>query len=153
MVIKTKANLTTGKWEAFGRVIDISCVVRNELNNRGKKEVVYSIPSKKPIQPRPFPVGIWTVRKPLARTDPYLAPFFIPTDASQKMPVWAVDAGGYLNVTDATTLDCGYGCHYSTSRTTQGCIKVLKLADLLFLVDMINKALENGDGVTLEVVK
>jgi hypothetical protein len=153
MTIITIANLKTGKWDAFGRIIDISCIVRNELNNRGRRELVYSIPDKKPIQPRTFPLGIWEIGKPLPRTDPYLAPFFIPTNASQEMPIWATDAGGYTNVTKETTIDRGYGCHTSTSRTTQGCIKVSKLEDLLFLVDNINKALDSNNKVMLNVVR
>jgi hypothetical protein len=47
------------------------------------------------------------------------------------------------------TRDMGYGLHYSTSNTTQGCIKIMKKGDLLWLVE---KILEDKEPVTLTVV-
>ena len=48
--------------------------------------------------------------------------------------------------------DEGYGLHYSTSRTTQGCIRISKQEDLLFLVKKINEALDKKDSVVITVV-
>lgn len=146
-------DLKKGKLMAFDKVINVSCIVRNETNNRRKDEVVRSIPKGLPIQPRTFPTGTWNVHRPLARTSDYLKPFFIPTDAWQMLPVWELDAkGNYRAPTDVCVRDEGYGLHFSTSRTTQGCIKTLNLVDLLFLVEHINKALDNKDTVILTVV-
>lgn len=154
MTIAMKANLKTGKLTAFGTTIDISCVVRNEINGwRKKDQVVYSIPDKKPIQPRQFPKGTWAVGKPDARTDPYLAPFFIPTSAWQYMPIWELDANKcYLKETSKKCRDVGYGMHYSESTSTQGCIKINTHTDLLWLVTMIKNHQSMGDVIMLEVV-
>lgn len=148
------ANLKTGKLSGFGKTIDISCSVRNEVNGlRKKDQVVKSMPSCKPIMPRQFPKGTWDVYMPVTRKDPYLAPWFIPTTAFQFLPVWSLDSKGQYNaVTDIMTKDVGYGLHTSTSNTTQGCIKIQKLDDLLWLVTQIKNALENKDIVKLTVV-
>lgn len=153
MKFELTADLKKGTLHAFGRKINISCIVRNETNNRRKDEVVRSIPKGLPIQPRTFPKGTWKVERPLARTSDYLKPFFIPTDAWQDLPVWELDnKGNYKMPTDVCVRDSGYGMHYSTSRTTQGCIRILIEDDLLFLVEQINKALDNKDAITLTVV-
>jgi hypothetical protein len=144
------ANLDKGTLTAFGRNIKISCVVRNDINGwRKSHEVVKSIPEGLPIYPRQFPKGVWDVGKPLSRTDPYLAPYFIPTNAYQYLPIWTLDDGCYSEKTEKTTRDMGYGLHYSTSNTTQGCIRIMKKGDLLWLVE---KILESKEPVTLTVV-
>lgn len=154
MSIVLNANLKTGKLNAFGKTIDVSCLVRNELNGQRKKnQVVKSMPEGKPIQPRQFPAGSWTVGMPVTRTDPYLAPWFIPTTAFQMLPIWSLDTKGqYKEATDKKTRDVGYGLHHSTSNTTQGCIKIIKMDDLLWLVTKIIDAIENKQTVTLIVV-
>ncbi|QQO10139.1 hypothetical protein [Breznakiella homolactica] len=147
-----KADLKTGRMAAFDRDIPISCMVRNELNHERKShELVYSIPDKHPIQPRPFPPGKWRITEPRERTDPYLAPFYIPSDAYQMLPVWEVENGLYKAPTDSFTRDCAYGLHYSTSRSTQGCIKILDREHLLFLADTISDLLRAGNEIYIEV--
>ena len=148
------ANLKTCKLVAFGKTIDIACIVRNEVNGwRKKNEVIKSIPSGKPIQPRTFPKGTWNVSMPVTREDPYLAPWYIPTNAWQFLPIWSLDAkGNYKAPTDIIVKDTAYGMHTSTSNTTQGCIKVLHMDDLLWLVTKIIDAIENKQKVTLIVV-
>lgn len=147
------ADLKLGKMVAFGKEINISCIVRNETNNRRKDEVVKSIPQGKPIQPRTFPLGTWEVGTPVAREDTYLHPFFIPTKAWQLMPIWELDSlGNYKNPTENMTRDSGYGLHFSTSRSTQGCIKIMNKDDLLFLVSKINLAHLAKDIVEINVV-
>jgi hypothetical protein len=144
------ANLQKGILKAYGRDIKISCIVRNDINGwRKSHEVVLSIPEGLPVYPMPFPKGVWDVGKPLSRTDPYLAPYFIPTNAYQYLATWTLDDGCYSEKTGHMTRDMGYGLHYSTSNTTQGCIKIMKKGDLLWLVE---KILEDKEPVTLTVV-
>ena len=155
MTLTMKANLSKGTLTAFESTIGISCIIRNEINGwRKKNEVVYSIPDNKPIQPRQFPKGVWAVGKPDARTgNPYLEPFFIPTSAWQDLPIWSLDGNKcYLKETANKVKDKGYGLHYSTSTSTQGCIKINKKYDLLWLVNMIKNHQAAGDVIMLEVV-
>jgi hypothetical protein len=137
-----------------GKVLDIpaSCVVRNELNGRRKlhdaAEVVYAMGhdpyTRIPVMPRTFPTGHWRVYKPRARVDRYLAPFYIPTDAEQYLPVWALDDHlGYAYPDDGMVLDIGYGLHFSTSPTTVGCIRIHQERDLLWLAETINNLIDH----------
>ena len=144
------------------RFLEASCVVRNELNGwrklHRKRDVVTAICQnpyeKPPVMPRPFPKGTWDVYKPLARTSPYLAPFFIPTSAEHYLDVWALDSeGGYDHATGEKVLDLGYGIHFSSSNTTVGCIKVHKEDDLLWLASMITENIESNHRVILEVIE
>lgn len=143
----------SGKFLEIGGVrIRAWCDVRTRANSRrGPKEVVYSIPAKLPYDPRPIPLGIWKVGRPVPKTDPYMAPYFIPTDAWQKLPVWEVAGGQYLAPTARLTTDRGYGIHFSTSPTTLGCPRVENEVDLVYLVHEIIRALNAGEEVTLEV--
>lgn len=130
--------------------------VRNELNGlRKPEEVVYTEPVKKPYYPRRFPAGVWRVYQPVAHgsSEPYLFPWFIPTDAWQDVDVWEVKDGRYFKKTGATYRDSGYGLHFSTSGTTLGCIRIGALDDLNWLVGQITGALKNKEEVTLEVVE
>lgn len=123
---------------AFGRVIPCSCDVRNEVNGRRLAgQVVKSIPAKLPYQPRRFPTGRWRVSIPLPRTSKELAPYFIPTDAFQYVPVWVLKDDKYFHATNEQTKDEGYGLHYSEYQTTLGCIRITNKTDLLWLVDQI----------------
>ena len=127
------------------RSIDCSCLVRNEINGwRRVEQVVYSIPDEFPCQPRIFPAGKWTIYKPIEKRDDYTAPYFIPTDACQTLPVWKVKEGRYVHETCKMITDKGYGLHHSTSNTTLGCIKITNLDDLVALVDEINYMIYSG---------
>lgn len=97
-------------------------------------------------------MGKWDVYRPEPRDDDYKAPYYIPTNAFQLVQVWDTRNGRYVMETTETTIDRGYGLHYSTSPTTLGCIKIENKKDLLFLVDEIKKALDAKEDVTLEVV-
>ena len=145
-----------------GKYIEASCIVRNELNGWRKKhdptQVVRAMCEdpyeKPPVMPRPFPRGTWDVYMPLRRTNPYLAPFFIPTSAEQYVEVWALDPeGGYDRPTGEKVLDLGYGIHFSTSNTTVGCIKVHKEEDLIWLADTISITFDHNRHITLEVIE
>jgi hypothetical protein len=153
------SNKVTIRWrkgshelEAFGRVIPCLCDVRNEINGRRHDyQVVYSIPDDKPYQPRVFPVGVWQVAPPKEKTDPYMAPWFIPTNAMQKLPVWELKDKKYFKPTEQIIRDWGYGLHYSTSGTTLGCIKIINLEDLEWLVQEIHIAFLEKKDIFLEV--
>jgi len=86
-----------------------------------------------------------------AETDPYTAPFFIPTDAGQDVDIWNVKNGAYDSNTYHTVWDTGYGLHFSTSPTTLGCIRLTLESDLLALVAVINKCFDAGEDVFVEV--
>lgn len=148
-------NLRKNTLYAYGRTIKISCVVRNEINGwrpkQGSPDLFRTIPHNIPSMPRQFPKGKWTVGRPEARTDPYLAPYYIPTTAWQHLDIWELEDGYYKCPTGATTIDRGYGLHYSTSNTTQGCIKIMNLSDLLFLVNQIRTDIDAGFVVQLRV--
>lgn len=142
------------------RRIAADSIVRNESNGEralhDPSQVVYAMThdpyTRYPVMPRPFPVGYWQVYMPRRRSDRYLAPFFIPTDAERELSVWALDArGGYDHETETKVLDLGYGLHYSASRTTFGCIRVAERKDLLWLVDRISAILGSGESVVLRV--
>lgn len=127
------------------RSIPCSCIVRNDVNGwRLDNQVVTSIPDSEPYQPRVFPVGQWEIFEPIEKRDKYTAPYFIPTDAFQMLPVWEVKNGRYVRETKKLIRDEGYGLHFSESNTTLGCIKITNLEDLLWLVDEINYMLYNG---------
>lgn len=129
------------------------CRVRNELNGqRGIDEVVMTEPFEHPYYPREFPNGTWKVFKPVQKRAPYLAPYFIPTDAWQMVDLWDVADGKYVRKSGKQYRDEGYGLHFSTSSTTLGCIRIGAQADLLWLVDSIIAALAKNEPVTLEVV-
>ena len=133
--------------------IECWCEVRNELNGKRKNaQVVYSMPDKKPYMPRVFPVGKWQIQWPIPKTDPYMAPYFLPTNAYQYCDVWITDARGYyVKPSGEQVKDIGYGLHFSTSTTTLGCIRIAKQDDLLYLVDKVNEALSKKEPCRLIV--
>ena len=143
------------------RDIPADCDVRNEVNGRRRlhdpKQVRYAMThdSKNtyPVMPRVMPSGEWKVSYPRERPDnKYLAPYYIPTDAEQYLEIWELDQdGGYAKATGKKVLDIGYGLHFSTSKTTVGCIRIFSKSDLLWLVHQVNERLVTGNEVTLSV--
>ena len=94
-----------------------------------------------PYKPQSFPVGIWDIRAPLARTSIYTAPYFIPTDAHQWVDEWELDEHQlYKCPTGRQVMDWGYGIHHSAINYTFGCLRVVDEVDLLWLVSQINLA-------------
>ena len=155
---------------AFGRSVACSCDVRNMENGRRRRdEVVFSTLADgsrgKPYSPQLFPVvrrtaqgdrrlGAWTVGRPEPESHPYLAPYFIPTNAAQLVRVWSteeLDTLHYLAETDEAIEDWAYGLHCSTSPTTLGCITIADRDELMLLVTEINERLSAGKTVNLEV--
>ena len=141
-------NTIKGPWTAR-----VSCVVRNEENGwRKLDEVVYTIPDRLPYQPRTFPTGVWKIGRPKRETDPYLAPYFIPTNAAQDVETWELTPeGAYHQPTGRMVRDSGYGLHFSTSNTTIGCIKIRERGCLIRLVSEIIETLAAGQECTIEV--
>ena len=137
---------------AWDRVILCSCEVKTLRDGtRPKWMIVRTMPGDLPYDPREFPKGVWEVGKPRSRTDPYKRPYFIPTNATQEVEVWATEDRAYTKPTGETDRDEGYGIHFSESRTTLGCVKVESERDLLWVVDHVEKALKGGESVEMEV--
>jgi len=158
MTIFVNKNRSLITYEQNGEMkqISCSCWVRNELNGERKPtELVKSIPSGEYYYPRVFPAGRFKVtERPIhrnAETDPYTAPFFIPTDAGQMVNIWSVVNGAYSADTYHQVWDTGYGLHFSTSPTTLGCIRLTMESDLLALVSVINACFDSNEEVLVEV--
>lgn len=118
-------------------------------NRENPEDVVFTIPGKSPYMPSGFPPGIWTVSKPISKSNPYLAPYFIPTNAWQMVTEWTLEPdGSYGEPTARKVRDEGYGIHFSTSSTTLGCLKIINKSDLLTLAKMI---FETTEPVIFEV--
>lgn len=138
--------------QAFGHEYLAWCRVRTlAAGTRGVEEVVYTIPAHEAYDPVIFPVGSWTVGRPVKRKDPYKAPYFIPTNAWARVQVWEVRDGKYLAPTSRWVADMAYGLHFSTSLTTLGCLRIGHRWDLLELVKSVEGALDAGHEVVLEV--
>jgi hypothetical protein len=150
-----KFRLSGNALHAFGRMIEASCDVRNELNGRRKAdEVVRTIPGNYPYQPRQFPCGRHLIDGYHARTQPDRAPYFISTPATRQVEVWELDdLGHYLKPSGVFVRDEAYGLHASIFKTTLGCIKIHKEVDVIWLVGMIRDTMEAGGKVWLEVTE
>ena len=145
--------------------MDVSCVVRNELNGwrpnsskDPKKEVVYGITEKNiltdiPVMPRQFPIGKWQITDILARKDPTFAPYAIVTNAHQELDIWSLNKnGGYKSKTMRSFTDWQYYIHCSVWNTTQGCIKAMNEDHLVRLVSQIRVEFAKNIFPMIEVV-
>lgn len=136
------------------------CKVRNELNGDRKLSEVAVKSTREngedgvPYMPRTFPKGRWhiTYVNEVAPADTYLWPYFIGTDATQKVEEWNTTWDGrYESKSGRVVDDFGYGIHFSSSATTLGCIRVERKDDLEALVELLRPALKSGP-VELEVI-
>jgi hypothetical protein len=142
-----------GEIVAAGRSIRCWSKVRNEINGLRPKAGAPDIfritrsdgTAGVPSMPRPFPSGTWkiTAIKPHPdKTDSYLYPFFIATDAHQRLETWRLDDAGYYKAPTGIPIDdYAYGLHFSSSDWTQGCIRIEIEDDLRYLVDLIRPRL------------
>lgn len=150
---RDKGILRAGPWFMM-----CTCIVRNELNGRRS-------PAERPVKtenkdgspgvpyfPRPFPLGEWTVLAAIPKDDPYLAPFFLSTDAHQLVEEWTAEGTHYGTKTNRIVEDWGYGLHCSTSISTLGCGRITMRKDLLDLVEAFNTAEKGGERMTLSVI-
>jgi hypothetical protein len=156
-----KIDIARGTAEGFGRIIGITCIVRNEINgwrpNKKKlPDICRSIPGNYAIMPRTFPIGLWTVGEPrrVKGIDTEVFGYwFIPTDAWQILPVWELtDSGLYKRATEHKIIDRGYGAHYSPSTSTEGCIRYGTQEDCNWHVTQIKNAQADGEQIKLKVV-
>jgi hypothetical protein len=127
---------------AFERMIYVSNKFYEPLTETPGEHVVQSTNEDGsdgvPYKPQAFPVGVWNVRQPLERTSPFTAPFFIPTDAHQWVDEWELDEHQlYKCPTGKQVMDWGYGVHHSIIDYTFGCLRVLDVNDLLWMVQQI----------------
>jgi hypothetical protein len=141
------------KMIAFHRLVDVSNLVYEILTECPADHTVLSTNEDGsdgvPYKPQAFPVGIWKIGVPGARTSQYTAPYFIPTDAHQLVDEWELDEHGlYKCPTGRQVMDWGYGLHHSTCAYTFGCLKLLDIPDVVWLVQMIHDAGE----VEIEII-
>ena len=157
-----KYSHTVGILGVAGKTMTASCHIRNLENKQRSRDdpddVVSAMTGNRydrvPYSPQQFPVGIWQVFEPQSRSSKYLAPYFIPTNAKQLVKQWAIDDdGSYREPMDFEVVDHGYGLHYSTSRTTLGCIKIHDIMDLYSLVETIREAIDRKEVVNIEVTE
>jgi hypothetical protein len=140
------------------KIIQTTCVVRNELNGlrlTSEKPCRTEGPNGKdgvPYMPRPFPKGLWIITGILDKNDPYEAPEFIATNAHQPVEEWEEIDEHYGKKTGRVVEDYGYGFHNSTSQTTLGCGRILEAKDRLDFVKAIQAAWQAGEEVFVEVI-
>ena len=140
---------------AFHRSIYVSNRFYEILTQSPKDHVVLSTNADGsdgvPYKPTSFPVGVWNVRQPLARTSIYTAPYFIPTDAHQLVDEWELDEHGlYKYPTGRQVDDWGYGLHHSQIDYTFGCLRIVGIPDIVWLAEAMREA--KGDRVKMEVL-
>jgi hypothetical protein len=157
--MKLIANMKIGKLTVNDKSFSISNDVRTLQNGtRRRHEVIRSIPGNFPYMPAKFPGGLWNItglewqaeKKFDFRT---YGPVKIRTDAWQYVKIWVLDEDGdYLRETEQNTKDFGYLLHYSESKTTLGCIRIGTSDEAVTLGMLLEKALENKETITLEVI-
>jgi hypothetical protein len=159
--MKITANLLKGELIANGCKISIGCKVRtlkDGTRSKAVKEVRRTIPDNLPYDPRPFPMGLWNItavewRKDFHYDEREYGDVKIRTDAWQPVKVWELDQdGNYFKETDKTVTDMGYLLHYSESSTTLGCIRIATKEEAKILANFIQKYLDNGEAVHMEVI-
>ena len=140
------------------RSISAFSKVRNELNGErllyDPRDVEYSENEDgsrgRPVMPRPFPLGSWTITGIEATNELWLKPWKLITDAHQTLEVWALKPDGSYDgkafemvddgeggqkkvLTGETIEDYGYRSHYDNGSThTDGCIGQKAEADILW---------------------
>jgi len=134
-----------------------SCNVRNELNGkRAKNEIIYTVPisgKPKPYYPRAFPGGMFEIIDIEYTDDPQYKPVKIKTTATREVFTWDLNINGnYWKPTGKTQMDSAYWLHYTKYKTTLGCIKIDNLNDALPFAQILERVLEHGETIRLEVL-
>jgi len=157
--MKIIADLNKNLLSFDGKQFAISCNIRSLANRlRFTDEVVLSIPGKKPYDPKPFPKGFWRItavewQSEIGFSEETYGPVKIRTNACQPVKTWRIDEDGdYLHETDETILDSGYLLHYSTSKTTLGCIRLNSPEETVVIAKMVESVLFTGEEILLEVI-
>ncbi len=162
--------ITCSNFDLSGGVhFDVTCIVRNNKgtgrNHRAlgdPGQVIYAMDGdryhRRPYMPQTFPLGSWHIKAPypVSPDDPeykYKGAWIIPTDAFLMVQVWELDeAGGYLRPTDEWVKDWGYALHFSNSRTTLGCGKIVREPDLMRMKIMVENTIQRNEAILLEVI-
>lgn len=130
--VNLKEGLLTYSTSNGQKVMGVSCRVRTLANGQRKKavkDVVRTIPQGIPYDPVTFPVGLWNITAVEWRKDKGFNAWEygdvkIRTDAFAMAETWMLDYdGNYDKPTGNKIRDEGYLLHYSSSRTTLGCIR------------------------------
>lgn len=154
---------------AWGREIDATCIVRNEVNGwRQPWQVVRTMGSTRPhglaYQPRRFPAGTHEITRVLdASPESVYWPYFVDTDATQELHAWELDIQGmYVKPMSQTFTARGYGIHHARyhknkrlvpSNTTLGCINIIDPEDAEWFGEQIREALGHRLHVLLDVLR
>jgi len=153
------ADLSKGTLYINDAVFPISNKIRTLRDGtRASHEVVFSMPDNQPYDPMPFPKGLWFVtglewQKEKGFDYSTYGPVKIRTDAWQTVKIWEIDDDkDYLKETDRIVIDRGYLLHYSKSSTTLGCIRLASPEDAEIIARIIQRVLDSGEKVELEVV-
>jgi len=156
--MKMLADLAKGTLVANGATFAITNRVRTVRDGtRARDEVVRSIPGGLPYDPQTFPRGLWNVtgiewQKDKGFDPKTYGPVKIRTDAWRLVNAWELDKDGcYLGETARQARDEAYLLHYSASATTLGCIRLASPDDAEFLARVIQRLLDRGEAVQLEV--
>ncbi len=144
--MKITADLSKGRLIVGSTELKITCKVRTlKEGTRKNHEVIRSIPDGLPYDPKPFPKGIWNITsvewnevktvdgKEVWKFNSWeYGPVKIRTDASQMVNVWELNADGdYFVETEETVKD---------------------EADAVMLAELVEKYLDSGETVHLEVI-
>jgi len=142
-----------------GRIFKATCRVRNEINGKRKPgQIVKTFPKvpgqeRLPYMPRKFPTGLWEIKDPIWTDDIEYWPVKIPTNAVRNVMTWRVGDRGYLEPSGVVQEDAYYHLHFArNSRTTLGCIRLDSAKESREIAEMIEKELEAGHEVWLEVM-
>ena len=157
--MKITVDLSKNKLYIDSAVYNISNKIRTIRDGtRKNSEVIRSIPTDFPYDPRPFPKGLWSItgvewQKEKGFDPNTYGPVKIRTNAWQPVNVWKLDADGdYLRETEMQVDDRGYLLHYSVSSTTLGCIRLASPEDAVQIARVIEKLLAEGEEIILEVL-
>ena len=137
-------------------VFKATCKVRNEINDKRKKDqVVETWPSsgfRAPYYPRRFPTGVWMLLDPIWTDDPDYAPVKIPTTARRNVLIWNTLLGEYVHTSDNFQEDSFYHLHYAkNSPTTLGCIRLNSADDAVKIAKIIETFQREGHKTYIEV--
>jgi hypothetical protein len=153
------ANRPTGKLilsdKQFGITNSVRCL---RDGTRQRSEVIRTIPGNLPYDPVPFPSGKWKItsldwQKKKGFDPKTYGPVKIRTDAWQWVRVWELDNDGdYLRESEEEIQDNGYLLHYSTSKTTLGCIRLASPEDAIEIAQLIQDCFDRKETVELEVI-
>ena len=162
--MKIIADINKGNLIIGDEIFKISNRIRTlREGTRPRSQVIRSIPDGLPYDPQPFPKSVWNVYAVQWQTDETkkisnfdydeYGPVKIRTDAWCMVNVWELDQDGdYLRATDKKVKDTAYLLHWTKYNTTLGCIKIERVQDAVTIGKIIERALNSGEKVQIEVI-